>query len=106
MCFAVSVLCFQLPFVLNTVFEFPKLAAFKFSPLLFLKSGDFSDLPTLRELIHTYRPTLNPLEWLPPYRGMRPITALNVYFYVNLKYSNFLYPNISVMLHGIEIIFK
>jgi len=106
MCFSVNVLCFQLPYVLNTVFEFPKLVVFKFSPLQFLQSGGLSDLPTLQELIHTYRPTFNPLEWIPPYRGMRPVTKLNVDFYENLKYSNLLCLNITVMLYGMEIIFK
>ena len=106
MCFSVNVLCFQLPFVLNTVFEFPKLVTFKFSPLLFLQSGGLNDLPTLQELIHAYKPTFNPLEWIPPYRGMRPITRLNVDFYINLKYCNLLCLNISVMLYGMEIIFK
>jgi hypothetical protein len=92
--------------VLNTASEFPKLVAFKFSPLLFLQSGGLRDLPTLQELIHTYKPTFNPLEWIPPYRGMRPITELNVDFYVNLKYCNLLGLNTSVMLYGMEIVFK
>jgi hypothetical protein len=106
MCFSVSVLCFQLPFVLNKVFEFPKMVAFKFSPLLFLQSGGLNDLPTLQELIHTYRPSFNPLEWIPPYRGMRPIGKLNVDLYINLKYCNLLCLNISLMLYSMEIIFK
>lgn len=66
-------LCFQLPFVLNSVSEFPKLVAFKFSPLLFLTSGGLNDLPTLKELIHTVKPTLNPLDWIPPYKGKRSL---------------------------------
>jgi hypothetical protein len=65
-------ICFQLPFTLKAVFEFPKLVAFKFSPLLLLTSGGLSELPTLQEFIHTLRPTANPLEWIPPYTGMRP----------------------------------
>lgn len=64
--------CFQLPFALKAVFEFPKLVSFKFSPFLFLTSGSLSELPTLQEFIHTLRPTANPLEWIPPYTGMRP----------------------------------
>jgi hypothetical protein len=65
-------LCFQLPFVLKSVLEFPKLVAIKFSPLLLLTSGGLSELPSLQEFIHTLRPTANPLEWIPPYTGMRP----------------------------------
>jgi hypothetical protein len=69
---------FQLPFTLNAAFEFPKLVAFKFSPLLLLTSGGLSELPTLQEFIHTLRPTANPLEWIPPYTGMRPYYLENL----------------------------
>jgi hypothetical protein len=57
------------------VFEVPKFAAFKFSPFLFIISGGLRELPTLQELIHIYRPTPNPLDWIPPYRGMRPLLS-------------------------------
>jgi hypothetical protein len=62
--------------MLNEVLEFPKLLAVKFSPFLFLVSGGLRDLPTLQELIHTSKPTLNPLEWIPPFKGMYEIITI------------------------------
>ena len=43
----------------------PILSPIHLSPLKWLRSGD---LPQISEYYYTYRPTLNPLDWIPPYK--------------------------------------
>nr|CAD7454295.1 unnamed protein product [Timema tahoe] len=61
-----SLLGFKLPVSLEELFKIPRFFVAHFSPLAYLSSGD---LPTLKELLVTYRPRLNPLDWVPPYKG-------------------------------------
>ncbi|PNF29921.1 hypothetical protein B7P43_G07271 [Cryptotermes secundus] len=82
-----SFLGLRLPFALKAVFEFPKLVAFKFSPFLFVTSGGLSELPTLQEFIHTLRPTVNPLEWIPPYRAQGIL--IDLYHFITLDGRHF-----------------
>jgi len=84
-----SFLGLRFPFMLNTVFEFPKLVALKFSPLLFLQSGGLSDLPSLQELIHTYKPTFNPLDWIPPYRAQGVLIELEHFITLDGRHFTF-----------------
>nr|CAD7259095.1 unnamed protein product [Timema shepardi] len=60
-----SILGFKLPVSLDELFKIPRFFVAHFSPLAYLSSGD---LPTLKELLVTYRPRLNPLDWVPPYK--------------------------------------
>nr|CAD7419542.1 unnamed protein product [Timema poppensis] len=64
-----SILGFKLPVSLDELFKIPRFFVAHFSPLAYLSSGD---LPTLKELLVTYRPRLNPLDWVPPYKGRYP----------------------------------
>ncbi|XP_063229927.1 apolipophorins [Bacillus rossius redtenbacheri] len=64
---APTLLGIKLPTTVADLMKIPRLLVIHVSPLKYLMSDD---LPTLEELLVTYRPRLNPLDWFPPYRAV------------------------------------
>lgn len=67
-------------------FQLPIFAPIHFSPLKWLQSGD---LPSLSEAYYTYRPTLNPLDWVPPYKMYGILVDSHNFYTFDRKYYNF-----------------
>jgi len=67
-------------------FQLPIFAPIHFSPLKWLQSGD---LPSLSDAYYTYRPTLNPLDWVPPYKMYGILVDSNNFYTFDRKYYNF-----------------
>lgn len=67
-------------------FQLPIFAPIHFSPLKWLQSGD---LPSLSEYYYTYRPTLNPLDWVPPYKMYGILVDSHNFYTFDRKYYNF-----------------
>ncbi|KAJ9587836.1 hypothetical protein L9F63_018708 [Diploptera punctata] len=66
---ASSFLGIRPPVALKALFELPRVVALRYSPLHFLTSGNLQELPTLQEFLHTFKPSFNPKDWVPPYRA-------------------------------------
>ncbi|CAG2059882.1 unnamed protein product, partial [Timema podura] len=81
-----SLLGFKLPVSLEELFKIPRFFVAHFSPLAYLSSGD---LPTLKELLVTYRPRLNPLDWVPPYKGNGFVVDSQHFFTLDNRHFTF-----------------
>ena len=67
-------------------FQLPIFAPIHFSPLKWLQSGE---LPSLSEAYYTYRPTLNPLDWIPPYKMYGILVDSHNFYTFDRKYYHF-----------------
>ncbi|XP_066996773.2 apolipophorins [Anabrus simplex] len=68
---------YKVPLSISSVLDLPRLVAVRFSPLSYLIS---EELPDLQELYYTYKPTLDPLDWIPPYKAYGILVDSNNFF--------------------------
>ncbi|PSN46736.1 Apolipophorin [Blattella germanica] len=79
----------RFPVAVRALAEFPKTLAFRFSPLHFLASRDLRDLPTLEEFLLTLKPTLNPLDWVPPFKAHGVLIDMNHFITLDGRHFTF-----------------
>ncbi|KAK7794405.1 hypothetical protein R5R35_011682 [Gryllus longicercus] len=81
-----GLITYKLPLSLTTLYQIPRLFIVHLSPLSYLASDD---LPRLVDLYYAYRPSLNPLEWIPPFRATGILIHSNNFITFDNRYYTF-----------------
>lgn len=68
-----------------SIFRIPK-GAFRFSPVQWLQSPD---VPSIGDIFYTYKPTLNPLDYIPPYKASAYLVHSTDFFTFDREHVQF-----------------